>query len=650
MSKLLLAFLLMLAAVPAAAALPLSAYGALPGIEMAAISPSGQRYAVVGVVGEARRLVVVGATGKVEFTVELGDTKLRDIAFAGEDLLVMTRTDYTLLGPDYTASHAELTQVTIVSMTDRKLHDVFSRGRVANAVFGSYGIVETDGRWYGHYGGLSLSRGTDPTNLYYNQRSADLYRVDLADGDLSRVAEGDSGGSREWALDGAGAVLAQLEFRPNGGDWTLRSGTSGKVLFSGKDPSGEVRLIGAGRTPGTIVYAEPDAAGGERWFEVALASGARQEILSDETAISGILQDRRTRVMAGFVRDGDRPTEIYYDPARSRRVAAARKAFGGRTMRVVDASDSFDRLIVRTDGNDDAGTWWLVDIPTGKATDIGLAYPAVRAADVNPVSTVTYKAGDGLEITGVLTLPRGAEPRRLPIVVLPHGGPFARDYPQFDWWAQAFAARGYAVFQPNFRGSSGYGAAFRKAGRQQWGKAMQTDISDGVAHLASRGTIDPARACIVGASYGGYAALAGVTLQQGLYRCAVSVNGVTDLVALFSSERRESAADRTWLRTWKQDIGAAGDLAAISPARHADRADAPVLLIHGRQDTVVPPAQSRTMAERLRAAGKPVELVTLDGEDHWLSKGQTRQAMLEAAVAFVERHNPPATLTPAPAP
>jgi dipeptidyl aminopeptidase/acylaminoacyl peptidase len=131
---------------------------------------------------------------------------------------------------------------------------------------------------------------------------------------------------------------------------------------------------------------------------------------------------------------------------------------------------------------------------------------------------------------------------------MPHGGPEARDYPVFDWWAQAFASRGYVVLQPNFRGSTGYGAAFLRAGYGEWGRKMQSDISDGLAFLVDAGIADPGRACIVGASYGGYAALAGVTLQKGLYRCAVSVAGISDLQKMVATDVYESGGDATMAR------------------------------------------------------------------------------------------------------
>jgi dipeptidyl aminopeptidase/acylaminoacyl peptidase len=321
-------------------------------------------------------------------------------------------------------------------------------------------------------------------------------------------------------------------------------------------------------------------------------------------------------------------------------MAAARRAFPGLNVRLIDWSDSFERLLVRTNGVGDPGTWWLVDIKTGKATDLGSSYP-IKSSEVGPMRMFRYKAADGLDMAGVLTLPPGKDAKKLPVVVLPHGGPWARDYPEFDWMAQAFASRGYAVFQPNFRGSTGYGAAFEKAGDGEWGRKMQTDISDGLAELVRQGIVDGDRACIMGASYGGYAALAGVTLQQGLYRCAVSVAGLSDLERFYSTEMRETNRDRT-KRPWLNlAIGTGRDLRSVSPIRFVDRVTAPILLIHGTNDIVVLPEQSSNMANALRAAGKEAELMTLEKADHWLLKGEARLAMLEAAYKFIERHNPP---------
>jgi dipeptidyl aminopeptidase/acylaminoacyl peptidase len=175
---------------------------------------------------------------------------------------------------------------------------------------------------------------------------------------------------------------------------------------------------------------------------------------------------------------------------------------------------------------------------------------------------------------------------------------------------------------------------------------MQTDISDGVAKLAKGGVIDPKRACIVGASYGGYAALAGVTVQHGLYRCAVSVASVSDLAGMLTYQHKlaagpTSAALRYWHAFMGVDTSSDSRLAAITPAALADKADAPILLIHGKDDTIVPIDQSETMESALKRAGKPVEFMKMNNEDHWLSRGESRIEMLKAAVAFVEKYNPP---------
>jgi dipeptidyl aminopeptidase/acylaminoacyl peptidase len=196
------------------------------------------------------------------------------------------------------------------------------------------------------------------------------------------------------------------------------------------------------------------------------------------------------------------------------------------------------------------------------------------------------------------------------------------------------------VFQPNFRGSTNRDEAFMRAGFGQWGKAMQTDISDGVAELARQGVIDPKRACIVGASYGGYAALAGVTIQQGLYKCAVAVAPVADLGSMFSEEGGTSNSSGMLRRSLLEEFGPRSEFDAVSPRHLAARADAPILLIHGKDDTVVPFDQSDNMAHALAAAGKPHKLVVMREEDHWLSRPATRLQMLEEAVAFVEQYNP----------
>jgi dipeptidyl aminopeptidase/acylaminoacyl peptidase len=200
------------------------------------------------------------------------------------------------------------------------------------------------------------------------------------------------------------------------------------------------------------------------------------------------------------------------------------------------------------------------------------------------------------------------------------------------------------VFQPNYRGSGGHGAAFRDAGFGEFGRKMLSDISDGLDALAKEGVVDRHRACIVGFSYGGYAAMAGVTVQQGLYRCAVAGSGLSDLPLMLDWVERRYGAPSASLTFWREAMGptvpGAPPLKSISPISYAARADAPILLIHGQDDSVVPLEQSAIMYSALKSAGKPVEFIQTKSEDHWLSREDTRIATLKAAVAFVEKYDP----------
>ena len=623
---------------------PLAAYSILPYAVFPVLSRSGQRIALVVGSAEQRLLVIQQVYGKVLMSAKLGDSKVRDVFWAGEDIVVVWISSTQNLGMQYGSKH-ELSTLVTVDVNTQHVHWPLEDPRVVNAAFGYYGSRQENGRWYGYVGMLPLSHSMYTGDAWLPGGNRQLMRIDLLSGDMTRVAyESDLG--RGWLLDADSAIVARQTYDAQARSWCLLPGKSARdCLIKLSDEFGEDYIGGLGRSKDTVLYVAVDGDGAVHYMEAPLANAqASTEILRDKD-VEEFLFDPVTRLAIGARLAGPGGELILFDSVRQLAVNTAVHSFSEDVVAAHSWSDDFRRFLIYTAGHDNAGTWWFVDLETHRAYPFGQVYPEIHGSQIGDNRVIKYQAADGLPLEGLLTLPPGVEAQHLPLVVLPHGGPEARDYQGFDWLAQAFASRGYAVWQPNFRGSSGYGVAFRNAGMGEWGRKMQSDITDGTLELARQGIIDPTRACIVGASYGGYAALAGVTVQQGLYRCAVSYAGVADLNEML---RRGASYYRSNVtRYWKAYMGVKGsakrDLAGISPAGLAQRADAPVLLIHGKDDTVVPIEQSRIMKRALERAGKHVEYLELEGEDHHLSKPRTRAAMLEAAVAFVQRYNPATT-------
>ena len=632
---------------PLAAKPALEAYGNLPDFEDVAISPSGNHVAMIATVNEARTLIMMEGTVVIR-KMGLSNAKVRAIEWASDDILMLdTSQTEKLYG--FSTDKAELYRTFVISTkVDSKPEIVFAKQKeIASATFGWYGVREHDGRIYGYFGGVPMTPKKEAAGFtrlatyVFEGGPPALYRVDLQDMSVKQIAARmPDNENRSWEIDANGKVVATLQRRDGSGDWKILNADD-KRIAEGSNPLGGIALLAFGYTGDTLIYRrEDESTGAVNYFEVPLTGGESRQVFTD-VDIARFYTDQRSGRLQGYRIEGRDGKTVFFDPLIDKKVGKIAKAFPKLNRRMIDWSRGFAKVALHTDGNEDSGTYWKVDLEQLAASPLGNERQAIGPEFVGKISTVAYKAADGLEMDGILTLPFDREAKSLPVIMLPHGGPSSHDTESFDWWAQAFASRGYAVFQPNFRGSTNRDAAFLKAGYGEWGRKMQTDISDGLAQLAAQGIVDPKRSCIVGASYGGYAALAGVTLQQGVYRCAVSVAGVSDLSMMVSTDIRESGNDTILKRNLKKEIGSGRDLKDVSPRRLADKADAPVLLIHGKDDVVVPYKQSVVMADALKDAGKAYEFVTLEGEDHWLSLGATRLKMLQETVKFVEQHNPP---------
>ena len=371
--------------------------------------------------------------------------------------------------------------------------------------------------------------------------------------------------------------------------------------------------------------------------------------------VDRIITDRDTDALMAVCYWVDAYQCDFKDPDLAANFRALSAFFHGDAS-IIPVSHSHDRQwwVLRVTGPTNPGTYYLYDWRKKSLLSLGLTRPQLPSEQLGPVERFSYSARDGTTIPGYLTRPSGAQSGPLPLVVMPHGGPEARDDYDFDTWAQVLATRGYLVFQPNFRGSGGYGEAYAEAGYGQWGGRMQDDLTDGVRALVASGRADPKRICIFGASYGGYAALMGGAMTPELYKCVVSWAGVSDLNRFLRFKRggvfvgERSPAYDHFLKALGDPDKDKDRLARTSAVTYADHFAPPVLLIHGDADTNVPLEQSQVMERALKAAGHDVRIVVIKGENHTAWRPEHEQEAIGEVADFITAHIAPAVPAAAP--
>ncbi|MEG3143115.1 S9 family peptidase [Sphingomonas sp. RT2P30] len=348
-----------------------------------------------------------------------------------------------------------------------------------------------------------------------------------------------------------------------------------------------------------------------------------------------IASDDRSR-MIGVRYTDTKPRTHWFEPALALVQSQLDGAVGKRNAHIISWSKDFSVLIIALESTDRPTVYYTYRPSEGVMHVLANADEHFGKETWGTVSTIHYKARDGLDIPAVLTLPKNRPGKNLPLILMPHGGPYARDDESYDWWVQFLASRGYAVLQPNYRGSTGYGTAFTAKGKGQWGLGMQDDLIDAVKWAAGQGIADPARVCIAGASYGGYAALRAAQRDKGVYRCAVSFAGVADMPGMlrYDGNFLNGGSSKDY---WREQ---APDLKDVSPLNFAADFSMPVLLMHGKADRRVPVKQSRQMADRLKAAGKDYRYVEQPLGDHHFSRQADRLQFLQELEAFLAKNDP----------
>jgi dipeptidyl aminopeptidase/acylaminoacyl peptidase len=348
-----------------------------------------------------------------------------------------------------------------------------------------------------------------------------------------------------------------------------------------------------------------------------------------------------TQEMIATAYDDDR-TRIYWkNKAYENDYNFIKKKLGDREISFNSATADETKFIVATYSDVDPGTVWLFDRKTKNLSTLYQVREKLDRKALAPMKPIRYRSSDGLEIPAYLTLPKGVEAMNLPMVVLPHGGPWARDAWGYSGYVQFLANRGYAVLQPNFRSSTGYGKKFLNAGNKQWGDLMQDDITWGVKHLTGQGIVDPKRVAIMGGSYGGYATLAGVTFTPDLYAAAVAIVAPSNLKTLLESIPPYWEAGRIIFHTRMGDPNTSEGLKELmrqSPLTHADKITTPLMVVQGANDPRVKQRESDQIVIALRDRKYPVEYILAPDEGHGFARPVNNMAMLAAAEKFLAKH------------
>lgn len=638
----------MCAAAPALAEnLPVSAYGALPVTEDVAISPDGERIAILANTSDGKRgLVITDIDTGASKGGAVPNIKTRAVEWASNDYVVLFATETTHIRGARRFGKLEFSGALSINADTLATKLLLADDPDIGANVSLAGIVGSE------RGGdvVYMPAWTEPHDLTGGRTGDDgrqsLFRVDLESGDGRMVYRGEETPS-DYIMDQDANLVARGETdqrRRRERVYAIKDNGGERLIYDKSVDYPELGLIGLDAAgDNLIVSLRRDEDDKSKIFKMSLADGSLSAPLFEHPDVDvGARRDPYTRALIGFVYATEEQHVVWIDPELKALQASLDEAFAGQMVVLASWSRDRRRFIVYAEGDANPGAYFFFDRDTGRAEQVGELYPDVPPDMIGEVRAITYAARDGLEIPAYLTLPPGKPARDLPLVAMPHGGPEARDIKGFDWMAQFLAARGYAVLQPQFRGSDGYGRAFRDAGRGRWGKEMQWDVSDGVLHLIDEGIADPDRVCIFGWSYGGYSALAGAAFTPELYKCVVAGAPVSDVPDMMRWEEVRTGRDSWVTRYWDMVIGEDPSfLREISPARHVANVRAPILLIHGDDDTVVPFEQSEIMERAMRQAGREVKFVELENEDHWMSRGPTRTQALAELGAFIDANLKP---------
>jgi len=478
-----------------------------------------------------------------------------------------------------------------------------------------------------------------PTNKGDEDLTTTIYRVDTRTGTRQMVEQ-----TRETAtfmFDHAGRARLKI----------TRGDNDDPVLMYRPDAGNEWKPV-----PKTLagydmklVYVEPDNNTGyaritdkgepEQLYRVDLAKGSRELLAGrNDVDIAGLLYAGHDNKPFGVIYDAAKPSVQYLDPGSewAKLHAGLLKSFPGQMVSFIDWSRNDNKLLIKTWGDRNPGTYYVMDRSSNQLRLIIESRPWLKAASLSPITPISFQTHDGLTLYGLYTAPIGGGAR--PMVVMPHGGPHGPyDSWSYDSDAQFLASRGYAVLQVNYRGSGGRGENFMRSGYREWGGKMQDDLADGVKWAIDSKLADPTKICVYGASYGGYAALMQPIRYPDLYQCAIGYVGVYDLQVM---KKEGDITDRASGRRYLDRVLGTDEalLKAWSPAQNVDKIKVPVFLVQGTVDRRVPMEQFDALKDAFKTAGVSIETLVVPGEGHGFYKPENRAELYRRLEAFLDNH------------
>ena len=608
-------------------------YAQLPTVSMMAISPDATKVAF-RINKNGHDLVMIRQLADSSYVagVQIDNIQPNNIYFVNDNTLVMVATKNIRI-QGYRGRH-DASWAYAYNIEKNEIFPLLSQG------FGIYkGQVNL-----GQIVGVSPDRKSVYMPAYENGSSYSLYRVSLDRKRKPRRIIRGTHDTRDYFVNADGEVIARerLNNKKNlhiidarvEGDWV--------EIYREETELPTKSFTGVTSDQNHLMFSSYQAETGRlAYYQIALSDGTIEgPIFSNESKDLEKVITGLNRTVHGVSYSGFTPSYEFFDKKLNARMRGIVNVLPDNYIAIDDFTPDWSNILFYIDGQGSSGDYFLYQ--NSGLHHISSVRPGIPGETVNPVVEYEYKTRDGYTIPTLLTLPLGKSFKHLPTIIMPHGGPESYDDKSFDYQAQYFANQGYLVIQPQFRGSSGFGWQHMEAGRGQWGQRMQDDLTDAISALVKDGKVDKNKVCIVGASYGGYAALAGAVFTPELYKCVVSINGVSDVERMMEQEEREHGEDH-WVVSYWKDLLEKGQisknhLADISPINHVDKIKVPVLLVHGERDEIVPFSQSEDFFEVMEDEDKDVRLVELDRGNHYLSNADNRMKAMKVISEFVKKH------------